>query len=115
METKDTAVALLKEWKQLKIDIDMDRWTLDHPNHFSRKFVIENMEKAEVISRRLDEITEAAGIILKDGYFMYSDINAHYDFGRFDVRFRISGGTLPAREQQAIQEWLLIKNEEKTA
>ena len=115
METKDTAVALLKEWKSAK-DAHSDvaillQVGLESPDEFSNGL----LNVIEHISRRLDEIVEAAGIILKDGYFMYSDINAHYDFGRFDVRFRISGGTLPAREQQAIQEWLLIKNEEKTA
>ena len=112
METKDTAVALLKEWKQLKIDIDMDRWTLDHPNHFSRKFVIENMEKAEVISRRLDEISGASGISIINGRFVQN-------YALLNVDHTPHGSTcwldLPAREQQAIQEWLLIKNEEKTA
>jgi hypothetical protein len=109
METKDTAVALLKEWKS---HIDMDKWTLDHPNHFSRKFVIENMEKAEVLSRRLDEITGAAGISIINGQFAY-------DSDKTEWRLESDGGrfftNLPAREQQAIQEWLLIKNEEKTA
>jgi len=112
METKDTAVALLKEWKELKSNIDMDKWTLDHPNHFSRKFVIENMEKEQVISRRLDEIAEAAGISIINGQFAYNSDKTEWrlesDGGRFFTN-------LPAREQQAIQEWLLIKNEEKTA
>ena len=111
METKDTAVALLKEWKRMADGNDFLKMQRSEPLlNAHNDFVV-----VQDISRRLDEIVEAAGIILKDGYFMYSDINAHYDFGRFDVRFRISGGTLPAREQQAIQEWLLIKNEEKTA
>jgi hypothetical protein len=114
METKDTAVALLKEWKSRKEDIEAIKFfgNLDGNDLRNVEFLENEMES---LSRRLDEIAKAAGIILKDGYFMYSDINAHYDFGRFDVRFRISGGNLPAREQQAIQEWLLIKNEEKTA
>jgi len=112
METKDTAVALLKEWKQLKSNIDMDKWTLDHPNHFSRKFVIENMEKAEVISRRLDEMSGAWGITIESGRFTY-DYNK---VSEVSVRGRSTCFlNLPAREQQAIQEWLLIKNEEKTA
>jgi len=110
METKDTAVALLKEWKQLKSNIDMDKWTLDHPNHFSRKFVIENMEKAEVISRRLDEMTGAAGISIEVGRFAYTNMIV-----AFNTTMEIHFLDLPAREQQAIQEWLLIKNEEKTA
>ncbi len=122
METKDTAVALLKEWKRLDnswVDEDDYRDELGEPIEGAEAKIDAAWDRLDAekasISRRLDEIAEAAGIILKDGYFMYSDINAHYDFGRFDVRFRISGGTLPAREQQAIQEWLLIKNEEKTA
>ena len=112
METKDTAVALLKEWKQLKSNIDMDKWTLDHPNHFFRKFVIENIEKAEVISRRLDEMSGAWGITIESGRFTY-DYNK---VSEVSVRGRSTCFlNLPAREQQAIQEWLLIKNEEKTA
>ena len=112
METKDTAVALLKEWKQLKSNIDMDKWTLDHPNHFSRKFVIENIEKAEVISRRLDEMSGAWGITIESGRFTYD----YSKVSEVSVRGRSTCFlNLPAREQQAIQEWLLIKNEEKTA
>jgi hypothetical protein len=112
METKDTAVALLKEWKQLKSNIDMDKWTLDHPNHFSRKFVIENIEKAEVISRRLDEKAEAVGITIIGDKFAYESENVSTQ-GVHGIAYKFID--LPAREQQAIQEWLLIKNEEKTA
>ena len=113
METKDTAVALLKEWKQLKSNIDMDRWTLDHPNHFSRKFVIENMEKVEVISRRLDEKAEASGISMIGDKFAYESENV-FTQGVHGIAYKFID-TVTAREQQAIQEWLLIKNEEKTA
>ena len=120
METKDTAVALLKEWKQLKIDIDMDRWTLDHPNHFSRKFVIENIEKAEVISRRLDEKAEAAGITNNGGFFGARNVSR--GLGDFKGTFTILAPVcldlylpIETKELHAILEWLLIKNEEKTA
>ena len=99
METKDTAVALLKEWKQLKSNIDMDKWTLDHPNHFSRKFVIENIEKAEVISRRLDEMSGAWGITIESGRFTY-DYNK---VSEVSVRGRSTCSfNLPALEQQAV-------------
>lgn len=74
-----------------------------------------------MVSRRLDEMAEAAGITIEAGveYAHDSFVYAHVFQGRamnleFSEPYK-KYGTLPAREQQAIQEWLLIKNEEKTA
>ena len=100
METKDTAVALLKEWKYLSDSIMGPHGLRYH-----------EFELAS-ISRRLDEKAEAAGISIINGQFAYDPDKTEWrlesDGGRFFTN-------LPAREQQAIQEWLLIKNEEKTA
>lgn len=100
METKDTAVALLKEWKYLSDSIMGPHGLRYH-----------EVELAS-ISRRLDEISGASGISIINGQFAYDSES---------VWWQAVHGTgykfvnLPAREQQAIQEWLLIKNEEKPA
>ena len=119
METKDTAVALLKEWKKAKQDIDIHRASkvvyCKTVEEMQWKGILP-MEKCEAIledvSRRLDEIAEAWGITIESGRFTY-DYNK---VSEVSVRGRSTCFlNLPAREQQAIQEWLLIKNEEKTA
>ena len=100
METKDTAVALLKEWKHQEIA----------SNPFSSWAWVPEYQKE--LSQRLDEISGASGISIINGQFAY-------DSDKTEWRLESDGGrfftNLPAREQQAIQEWLLIKNEEKTA
>jgi hypothetical protein len=110
-DTKETAVELLKEWQKLKMDIETDNRTLDNPT----KFVVPNMEKADEISRRLDEMCEAAGISIQVGveYTYGSFVYGHVFHGRamdleFSDPFR-KYRPIPAREQQALQEWLLIK------
>ncbi len=119
METKDTAEALLKEWKRLDnswVDEDDYRDDLGEPIEDAKAKIDAawdylDAEKAS-ISRRLDEKAEAAGISIINGQFAYDPDKTEWrlesDGGRFFTN-------LPAREQQAIQEWLLIKNEEKTA
>ena len=119
METKDTAVALLKEWKKAKQDIDIHRASkvvyCKTVEEMQWKGILP-MEKCEAIledvSRRLDEKAEAAGISIINGRFVQN-------YALLNVDHTPHGSTcwldLPAREQQAIQEWLLIKNEEKTA
>ena len=112
METKDTAVALLKEWKSAK-DAHSDvaillQVGLESPDEFSNGL----LNVIEHISRRLDEMSGAWGITIESGRFTY-DYNK---VSEVSVRGRSTCFlNLPAREQQAIQEWLLIKNEEKTA
>ena len=112
METKDTAVALLKEWKSAK-DAHSDvaillQVGLESPNEFSNGL----LNVIEHISRRLAEIAEATGItIAHSGEFAYD-----WDKTKLvNTTPKTCCLDLPAREQQAIQEWLLIKNEEKTA
>ena len=119
METKDTAVALLKEWKKAKQDIDIHRASkvvyCKTVEEMQWKGILP-MEKCEAIledvSRRLDEIAEATGItIAHSGEFAYD-----WDKTKLvNTTPKTCCLDLPAREQQAIQEWLLIKNEEKTA
>ena len=99
METKDTAVALLKEWKYLSDSIMGPHGLTQHEVELTS------------ISRRLDEMAEAWGISIgQDGLFWYKKMliclggKSHCLIGN---DFRV----IPAREQQAIQEWLLIKNE----
>ena len=119
METKDTAVALLKEWKKAKNDSDLHR----HAKSFFGKSLEELQWKnvtsqdmcetiLEDVSRRLNEKAEAAGISIINGRFVQN-------YALLNVDHTPHGSTcwldLPAREQPAIQEWLLIKNEEKTA
>ena len=100
METKDTAVALLKEWKHQEIA----------SNPFSSWAWVPEYQKE--LSQRLDEISGASGISIINGRFVQN-------YALLNVDHTPHGSTcwldLPAREQQAIQEWLLIKNEEKTA
>jgi hypothetical protein len=105
METKDTAVALLKEWKQL--DEEDKAWATLLPDGANK-----HDDALASISRRLDEKAGAWGITIESGRFTY-DYNK---VSEVSVRGRSTCFlNLPAREQQAIQEWLLIKNEEKTA
>ena len=108
METKDTAVALLKEWKRMTDGNDFLKMQRSEPLlNAHNDFVV-----VQEISRRLDEKAEAAGISIINDQFAY-------DSDKTEWRLESDGGrfftNLPAREQQAIQEWLLIKNEEKTA
>ncbi len=112
METKDSAVQLLKEWKSAK-DAHSDvaillQVGLESPDEFSNGL----LNVIEHISRRLDEIAEATGItIAHSGEFAYD-----WDKTKLvNTTPKTCCLDLPAREQQAIQEWLLIKNEEKTA
>jgi len=119
METKDTAVALLKEWKRLDnswVDEDNYRDELGEPIEDAEAKIDAAWDRLDAekasISRRLDEMSGAWGITIESGRFTY-DYNK---VSEVSVRGRSTCFlNLPAREQQAIQEWLLIKNEEKTA
>lgn len=119
METKDTAVALLKEWKRLDnswVDEDDYRDELGEPIEGAEAKIDAAWDRLDAekasISRRLDEIAEATGItIAHSGEFAYD-----WDKTKLvNTTPKTCCLDLPAREQQAIQEWLLIKNEEKTA
>ena len=96
METKDTAVALLKEWKHQEIASNpFSSWAWDP-------------EYQKEISQRLDEMAGAAGIQLHvDGMVSFSK------FG--DKTDDMVCPRIYVKELHAILEWLLIKNEEKTA
>lgn len=102
METKDTAAALLKEWRHQEIaSSPFSSWAWDS-------------EYQKELSQRLDEISGASGISIgENGGFKYK-LHGHILSPFFELK-DYYGEAIPAREQQAIQEWLLIKNEEKTA
>lgn len=90
-DTKETAVELLSEWKLLE----------DHVISVRR----------DEISRRLDEMCEAAGISIIQGHFVYAKcVRGDAAFGGwFGAVIPENWARIPAREQQALQEWLLIK------
>jgi len=119
METKDTAVALLKEWKRLDnswVDEDNYRDELGEPIEDAEAKIDAAWDRLDAekasISRRLDEKAEYAGISIIGDKFAYESENVSTQ-GVHGIAYKFID--LPAREQQAIQEWLLIKNEEKTA
>ena len=127
METKDTAVALLKEWKKAKQDIDIHRASkvvyCKTVEEMQWKGILP-MEKCEAIledvSRRLDEKAEAAGITNNGGFFGARNVSR--GLGDFKGTFTILAPVcldlylpIETKELHAILEWLLIKNEEKTA
>jgi hypothetical protein len=104
METqeKESAVLLLAEWKRITEGnnfLKMQRSELLLNAH--NDFVV-----VREISRRLDVLAENAGIYLIDGTFSYA-------VGKFTLKPgmpTVCISKTPAEEQQAIQEWLLIKN-----
>jgi hypothetical protein len=101
METqeKESAVLLLAQCKKLKESDDV--WESILPSA-----VRMNDEKVGDLSRRLDVLAENAGIYLIDGTFSYA-------VGKFTLKPGMPPVCIsktPADEQQAIQEWLLIKN-----
>ena len=115
METKDTAVALLKEWERLKntwVDEDDYRDDLGEPIEEAKAKIDAawdhlDTEKASV-SRRLDEMAEAAGICMIGDKFGYESEKVLWQaVDGIGYKFL----DISAREQQAIQEWLLIKSE----
>jgi len=107
METKDSAVHLLRLWKEAKN-------TYEVALLYFQGSEIPFVEEMREISRRLDEISGAAGISIgENGGFKYK-LHGHILSPFFELK-DYYGEAIPAREQQAIQEWLLIKNEEKTA
>ena len=113
METKDTAVALLKEWKQL--DEEDKAWATLLPDGANK-----HDDALASISRRLDEKAEAAGITNNGGFFGARNVSR--GMGDFDGTFTILAPVcldlylpIETKELHAILEWLLIKNEEKTA
>ncbi len=113
METKDSAVQLLKEWKRLDEIVAPLFEATEEERDFETSLVIGHFtSQMRPISRRLDEISGASGISIINGRFVQN-------YALLNVDHTPHGSTcwldLPAREQQAIQEWLLIKNEEKTA
>ncbi len=99
-ETPTTAAELLAEWKIL----DYDLQTLDDGNTDLRQI----RNRVAEIAARLDELCEKAGISINDGVFAYNSDTMSWALG-YGGGYRHIG--IPAREQQALQEWLLIKNE----
>jgi len=95
--TTPTAADLLAEWKkQEHASNPFSSWAWDP-------------EYQKQIAAELDQMCIDAGISIVDGLFMYSDIQANYHRGHSQTCFNISSGTIPAWEQQSLQEWLLIK------
>ena len=116
METKDTAVALLKEWKRMTEGNDFLKMQRSEPLlNAHNDFVV-----VQEISRRLDEKAEAAGITNNGGFLGARNVSR--GFGDFEGTFTILAPVcldlylpIETKELHAILEWLLIKNEEKTA
>ena len=112
METKETARELLVEVNTCENSMAMLLGACLMQNE---KAILERnafVERRAIAVAKLDLKCKAAGISIINGQFAY-------DSDKTEWRLESDGGrfftNLPAREQQAIQEWLLIKNEEKTA
>jgi hypothetical protein len=101
-ETPTTAAELLAEWKEMKDKIylidDLDEWKAN----------------VRTIAARLDGMCDDAGILLIDGAFVYhwQSLSISASGVRNGVQaYTVTTNCLDGREQQALQEWLLIKNE----
>ena len=58
-----TIAELWKELQMLNISIRSDEWTIVHPNHFCRPFVLQRIEDRKVMRQQLVERCES----VKDG------------------------------------------------
>ena len=112
METKETARELLVEVDTCKNSMAMLLGACLMQNE---KAILERnafVERRAIAVAKLDLKCKAAGISIINGRFVQN-------YALLNVDHTPHGSTcwldLPAREQQAIQEWILIKNEEKTA
>lgn len=114
-EAPTTAAELLSEWKTLNA-LNENATTR---SLFMAPHLVSHMA---AIAARLDEMCEDAGIVLIDGVFQYSlrmlmqmryireNNEAWLSVARKQAK-PISPSPMQARDQQALQEWLLIKNE----
>jgi len=104
-----TAAELLAEWKEL---LDYNHHLRnDREDRFASLKECKNSERMDVVAARLDEMCEDAGISIIDGRFWYDDFDCEVEEedGTAVGLGKIAVCELPAREQQALQEWLLIK------
>ncbi len=103
-ETPTTAAELLAEWKTLNALNE----TATTRSLFMAPHLVSHMA---AIAARLDELCEDAGIEIirmgaSQGYFFSYSRWTNLDSIKIQAK-----PYLVAREQQALQEWLLIKNE----
>lgn len=109
METQETttAVQLLAEWKRINGEGE-------DVAEFISTYGIESLFTYRAALKRradsLDKIAEDAGISIIEGSFAYGSEKVHWDYKNGNgCKFL----NIPAEEQQAIQEWLLIKSKIK--
>ncbi len=102
METKHTAVALLKEWKRLYEEDNA--WATLLPDGANK-----HDDELASISRRLDEMVEGAGITIYENQFIYTKADAWTALDRVAEEYIALAVDLPAIEQQALQEWVLMR------
>lgn len=129
METQeDTAAGLLATWKKThRASIDWTGickecgWTglmvgFNECLRCHKRWMLEPMtdetNPASVAARKLDEMCNEAGIGITDGRFRY--LLGEYEEDEITGQFVwFQAKRMPASEQQAIQEWLLIKEQLK--
>ena len=97
------------------------RWPDGKRKHWQKRRIADyegclnnSMDKFERLSSELDRMAEAAGISIKDGRFWYNCSPKRGSIIEFRPGVIVGWGLqIPAAEQQAIQEWLLIKEQLK--
>jgi hypothetical protein len=108
-ETPPTAAELLAEWKRHKINAKLAS------DEEREKFgLIPILPQIEAIAVQLDQVCEDAGVEIYEGQFVYNTTEVWKTDARSkenDFMAIAANGSISAREQQALQEWLLIKNE----
>ena len=120
METQqDTAVGLLKRWRELAWFLNNGGGiTLPDWRIVPGATCGEDIAKAEIdaMARRLDSMCREAGIGIYENQFVYKT-NEWWGNQpvKSDAEIMViaANGKLSASEQQAIQEWLLIKEQLK--
>jgi len=104
-----TAAELLAEWKRLQL-IDPDYGHLPNGEaHLQNS--IDDMLMTN-IAAQLDKMCEDAGIMLIDGAFTYhwESLAISTNGVRKGIQaYTVTTNRLKAKEQQTLQEWLLIK------
>ena len=103
-------LALLKEHRGVLSQLQAD--FAESPLKGDASEIGYQTQEIHFISKKLDEMCEKAGIYLQEsGYFRYQKYDFDY-IGHGRDTFKMAClRDCSAREQQALQEWLLIKEE----
>lgn len=108
-KTPTTAAELLRGYYELKIESDAYE-TFGCADAMEQIEFDATMQKIDAIAARLDEMCEDAGIYLQEsGYFRYLKYEFDYIGHGRDTYKMACLRDCSARDQQALQEWLLIK------